>query len=75
MYIVKNVDTLENFGYRKYKDGYSKQICGEYDFLDISFDDLIVKKAKFIEREFVYEYADKNDIKELIENDIVKESI
>lgn len=75
MYVVKDISNLELYNFKKYKNGYSKKICGDYDFLDISFDDLIVKKAKFIEREFVYEYADKNDIKELIENDIVKELV
>ena len=75
MYIVKNVEDLENFGYKKYKDGYSKQIRGEYDFLDIDFNDLIVRKVKFVEKEFVYEYASKEDIKKLIEKDIVKEIV
>lgn len=68
MYKIKNIKALEDLGFKEYKSGYSKKfkLCDGYNVLDILFDDLIVKKFKFVENKFIYEFVDKVDLYVLI---------
>lgn len=74
MYKVKDFEKLKNYGFVRYKDGYSKKVRGkDYDFLDVSFEDKIIKKVKFVNGCFVYSNAKAEDIPFLIKNKLVKE--
>lgn len=73
MYKVKDFEKLEKLGFKKYKDGYSKKVIGkDYDFLDVTFDDRIVKKVKFYNGSFIYKNAESMDLHDLIKNKAVR---
>lgn len=65
MYKIKSIKELSLYGFKKYDHGFSKKLLD--GFLDISFEDMILKKVHFDGELFVYENATEESIKELIE--------
>lgn len=75
MYKVKDFEKLKEFGFKEYKSGFSKKVIGKnYDFLDVTFDDRIVKTVKIVNGNFVYEIAEKSDLADLIKGKVVKKA-
>lgn len=76
MFVVRDVDKLKQVGFKEYKAGYSRQLVGnEFQFLDVDFKDLVVKKVKFVEDHFESELATEQDLKDLIKQEIVIEKL
>lgn len=74
MYKVIKIEKLKDCLFKEYKNGWSKKVDDiTYDFLDINFENLIVNKVKYKEGIFIYQNAEKADIKDLIKRKIVKE--
>lgn len=71
MYKVKSINELQIYGFKRYDSGFSKKITG--GFLDISLNDMIVKKVHFDGESFIYENASIENIRDLIAAGIVKE--
>lgn len=76
MFIVKNLDILKKLGFKEYRSGYSKKItlCDGFEFIDVLFEDLVLKKVKFVENKFIYEISDKIDLHMLIYQSLQKDS-
>lgn len=73
MYKIRDFEKLEELGLKKNINGYSKKVIGrDYDFLDITFDDKIVKKVKYSNGHFIYKNAEADDIRDLIKNKTVR---
>lgn len=76
MFVVRDVEKLKQAGFKEYKAGYSRQLIGnEFQFLDVDFKDLVVKKVKFVEDHFESELATEQDLKDLIKQEIVIEKL
>lgn len=73
MFKLTKFDKLDKLGYKQYDKGYSKKAIGKYyDFIDISFEDRIVKTVTFVHDRFIYHNAKETDIPDLIKNKLVK---
>lgn len=70
MYLVIEPDRLLEYGFKEYKSGFSKKL--PFGFLDVTFSDLILKKVHYNDGRFIYEDETGENIKELIEESIVK---
>ena len=76
MFVVQDVEKLKQAGFKEYKVGYSRKMVGnEFRFLDVNFNDLIVKKVKFVEDHFESELATEQDLRDLIKQEIVVEKL
>lgn len=63
MYIAKNDKVLLDLGFKEYRNGYSKKYLNkDYNFIDILYENFILKKVKFVEKEFVYENIEYDDL-------------
>lgn len=76
MYKIKidDMSKLKKFNFKRYNYGYCKKLSNsnEYDFIDIAFSDLLVKKCKFVDDHFEETYAERNDILDLIKSNYVR---
>lgn len=82
MYRVKDISVLEELGFKKYRSGYSKKLLiDNCDFIEFDTKELVFKKVKFVETEFIYDEVTYEDLyliikKSLnIENEEVKKYI
>lgn len=73
MYIIKSFDKLSIYGFKEYGKGFSKKL--PFGFLDISFQDSIVKKVHFNGELFIYEDETGENIHDLIKANMVKEIV
>ena len=71
---IDDMSKLKKFNFKRYDYGYCKKLSNtnEYDFIDIAFSDLLVKKCKFVDDHFEETYAEKNDILDLIKSSYVR---
>ena len=76
MFVVQDAEKLKQAGFKEYKAGYSRKMVGnEFRFLDVNFNDLVVKKVKFVEDHFESELATEQDLRDLIKQEIVVEKL
>lgn len=73
---IRNYDDkiLKQLGHKKNSNGYSKQLFKrKFVFLDILYSDGIVTKAKLVDKHFIFVPANKKDVSDLMEFNLVRE--
>jgi len=69
MYLIRNIKSLEELGFKKYQLGYSRKSNSlEYDFIDVEFKNFELKTGRFLENQFEYKYLSFNGLYNLIKS-------